>query len=198
MNGAPTKRRPREHTENTELKRAEIVASVCYEMKPAICTAILLLLSGWFLYFHETVMQTWRPMFFLILASFAIALAFAYFAFRRSEALAKSRRQAILYSCASVFLFSTVGGLIWSISEEGLVSYYLATYGQDDTGGRYFYPGNSGMGYAKGLSRPFELTFWTLLRGISLAAIIGIPLGLVITPKPSQSEEKSCNANEEE
>ncbi|MCP5554613.1 MAG: hypothetical protein AB7I98_16990 [Verrucomicrobiales bacterium] len=158
-------------------------------MKPAICTAILLLLSSGLLVLHEMLMQTWRPMFVSILLSFAVALVVAFLGFRRSEAQARTVQQAIIFSCVTVFLFSTVWGLLWAVSEEGLVHYYLATYGHDDTGGRYFYPGNSGMGYAKGLSRPVDLIFWTLVRGVSLAAIIGVPLAFIIAWKKSDSEQ---------
>lgn len=158
-------------------------------MKPAICTAILLLLGSGVLVLHEMLMQTWQPMFVLILLSFSVALVVAFIGFRRSEAQARTVRQAIILSCFTVFAFSTVWGLVWAVSEEGLVHYYLATYGQDDTGGRYFYPGASGMGYAKGLSRPVDLMFWTLLRGVILAAIIGIPLGFIVAPKKNRSEQ---------
>lgn len=158
-------------------------------MRPAICTAILLLLSSGFLVLHEMLMQTWQPMFVLILLSFAVALVVAFFAFRRSAAQARTVWQAIIFSCITVFLSSTVLGIIWAASEEGLVHYYLATYGPDDTGGRYFYPGNSGMGYAPGLSRPVDLIFWTLVRGGSLAVILGVPLGFIIAPKQTHSEQ---------
>lgn len=158
-------------------------------MRPAICTAILFLISIGFLVLHELFMAPWRPMFVLILLSFAVSLVVAFLAFRRSAAQARTVGQAIIFSCITVFLSSTVLSLVWAVSEEGLIHYYLATYGRDENEGRYFYPGNSGMGYAEGLSRPADLIFWTLVRGISLAAIIGVPLGFIIAPRKTDSEQ---------
>jgi|GEM_PF-2093577 len=158
-------------------------------MRPAICTGILLILSIAFLIFHEMLMQTWRPMFMLILLSFAIALVLAYVAFRVSQLRSQSRLQSILLSCAAVFLFSIALSVLWAVSEEGLIHYYLATYGPDDTGGRYFYPGNSGMGYARGLSRPFDLIAGIVVRGICFATLLGVPLGFIIDAKNKESEQ---------
>ena len=158
-------------------------------MKPLFCTLILLILSAVFLWQYDMLMQTWRPMFLLILASFSIALIIAHFGFRRAEIRSSSRKETIIYSCLAVFLFITSLNLLWAISEEGLIHYYLATYGQDDTGGRYFYPGNSGMGYAQGLSEPFSLISGILLVSISLAGTLGIPLSFILTHKAKKANK---------
>ena len=153
------------------------------KMKPLFSTLILLVLSAIFLWQYDVLMQTWRPMFILILTSFSIALIIAYFGFRKAEIRSSSRKQSIIYSSLTVFLFIAILNFLWAISEEGLIHYYLATYGQDDTGGRYFYPGNSGMGYAKGLSNPFSLISGILLVSISLAGILGIPFSFILNRK---------------
>ena len=156
-------------------------------MSPTICTAILLILSVAFLVLHEMMMQTWRPMFMLILISFGVALLIAHFGFKRAEIQSSSRRQVIKYSCLAVFLFVAIANILWAVSEEGLIHYYLATYGQDDTGGRYFYPGNSGMGYAQGLNSPFELITGIAFRSFLLAVILGLPLSVLIELKQNKA-----------
>lgn len=149
-------------------------------MKPAFSTSILLVISVTFLILHTELMRTWKPMLLLIIGSFFISLVVAFFCFRRVHRHSASRRQAISYSIITVFIWFCVINILWSVSEEALIHYSLVTGGNDDTGGRYFYPGNSGMGYAIGLSLSFPYLAGLFLAGISLSGLIGIPLSFTV------------------
>jgi len=163
-------------------------------MRPLINTLILLAVAAVVLGWQEFIMQTWRPMFLLIICSMAVAIVAAFLIFRLGIRHGESRIRTICISCAAVFCFIAVWKLLWAISEEGLIHYYLATYGEDDTGGRYFYPGNSGMGYAVGLGAPMRLFTGILIGGLAGAVFLGIPLGLR-KPHGQAAENKRLDTN---
>ncbi len=157
-------------------------------MKTFIQLAILIAASSAFMALHEMICQTLQPMFWLIILSLLIALIPALLLFRAANRSEISNWKRLAMGTLAVPAFIIVWNVCWAISEEGLIHYYVATYGYDDTGGRYFYPGNSGMGYADGLGRPL----YTLLQTIGAAGIgslvLGLPLGMLST-KNNQSEQ---------
>jgi len=89
--------------------------------------------------------------------------------------------------------FIIVWNVCWAISEEALIRYYVATYGYDDTGGRYFYPGNSGMGYADGLGRPLHTLLQTLGAAGIGSLILGLPLGILSTNNHKANKTRHGN-----
>jgi hypothetical protein len=158
-------------------------------MKTFAQLAILITASSAFMTLHEKLCQTWTPMFRLIILSLLIALIPAYLLFRAANRGGISNWKRLVIGTLAVPTFIIVWNVCWAISEEGLIHYYVATYGYDDTGGRYFYPGNSGMGYADGLARPIR----TLLKTLGAAGIgtlvLGVPLGILSTKKNKESEQ---------
>lgn len=128
-------------------------------------------------------MKTSSVMFILILCSFAGALILAYLGFRKIEFCAVSKIQIIVYSFLNVLTFAIVLNFLWVLSEEALIYYNFLTYGYEDTGSRYFYPGNSGMGYARGFSEPLDLILDIMFRSTLLATLIGLPLSWILKLK---------------
>ena len=148
-------------------------------MKSLICTSILLALSGAFLILHEMLNQTWQPMFLMILASFGVSLILAYAMFLVRDKLLRSLPSQIVSSVVIVFFYVVALNICWACSEELMIDHYISSFGLDDTGGRYFYPSNSGMGYAEGLSSPgglaLDVSKWAAIWGV----VIGFPLGFI-------------------
>jgi uncharacterized membrane protein len=150
-------------------------------MKTFIQLAILVAASSVFMALHEMLCQTWQPMFWLIILSSLIALIPAFLLFRAANRSGISNWKRIFVGTLAVPAFIIVWNVCWAISEEALIHYYVATYGYDDTGGRYFYPGNSGMGYADGLGRPLHTLLQTLGAAGIGSVILGLPLGILST-----------------
>jgi hypothetical protein len=150
-------------------------------MKTFIQLAILIAASSAFIALHEMLCQTWQPMFWLIILSSLIALIPAFLLFRAANHSVISNRKRILVGTLAVPAFIIVWNVCWALSEEALIHYYVATYGYDDTCGRYFYPGNSGMGYADGLGRPLHTLFQTLGAAGIGSLVLGLPLGILST-----------------
>lgn len=146
-------------------------------MKPLLKTLTLLLLAGAALSVHEHMAQTWLPMFQLILASLLIATITSYLIFNLAEKLPPGKKK-VAFNCLSVFAFVVVWNVLWAFCEEGLIQYNRVTGGYDDTGGRYFYPGHSGTGYADGFDAPLKILWRSLTFGIPGAIILGLPMGL--------------------
>jgi hypothetical protein len=148
-------------------------------VKTFIQLAILVAASSVFMALHEMLCRTWQPMFWLIILSSLIALVPAFLLFRAANRSGISTWKRVFMGTLAVPAFIIVWNVCWAISEEALIHYYVATYGYDDTGGRYFHPGQSGMGYADGLGRPLH----TLLKTIGTAGIgslvLGLPLGIL-------------------
>jgi hypothetical protein len=148
-------------------------------MKPYIQLFILIALSAVFMALHEMLSQTWSPMFWLIIISMAIALIPAFLLFRAADRAGTPNWKRLVLGALGVTTFIFIWNVGWALSEEGLIHYYVATYGHDDTGGRYFYPGASGMGYADGLGRPLH-TFLETLRAAAIGTLVlGLPFGVL-------------------
>lgn len=158
-------------------------------MKTFAQIAILVAASSAFMALHEKLCQTWQPMFWLIILSLLIALIPAFLLFRAANRSGISNCQRLFIGALAVPTFIIVWNVCWAVSEEGLIHYYVATYGYDDTGGRYFYPGNSGMGYAAGLGRPLHTLLQTLGAAGIGSLILGLPLGILST-KNNKSEQE--------
>ena len=120
-------------------------------------------------------------MFRLIILSLLIALIPAFLLFRAANRGGISNWKRLVTGTLAVPTFIIVWNVCWAISEEGLIHYYVATYGYDDTGGRYFYPGNSGAGYADGLGRPLRTLLQTLGAAGIGTLVLGLPLGILST-----------------
>lgn len=158
-------------------------------MKTFIQLAILIAASSAFMALHEMLCQTWQPMFWLIILSLLIALVPAFLLFRAANRSGISNWKRLLMGTLAVPAFIIVWNVCWAISEQGLIHYYVATYGYDDTGGRYFYPGNSGMGYADGLGRPLHTLLQTLAAAGVGSLVLGVPLGIFSTKNNKESEQ---------
>ena len=157
-------------------------------MKTFIQLAILIAASSAFMALHEMLCQTWQPMFWLIILSLLIALVPSFLLFRAANRSGISNWKRLLMGTLAVPAFIIVWNVCWAISEQGLIHYYVATYGYDDTGGRYFYPGPSGMGYADGLGRPLHTLLQTLAAAGVGSLVLGVPLGIFSTKNNKESE----------
>ena len=162
-------------------------------MKTFIQLAILVAASSVFVALHEMLCQTWRPMFWLIILSSSIALIPAFLLFRAANRSGISNWKRVFMGTLAVPTFIIVWNVCWAISEEALIRYYVATYGYDDTGGRYFYPGNSGMGYADGLGRPLHTLLQTLGAAGIGSLILGLPLGILSTNNHKANKTRHGN-----
>jgi len=136
---------------------------------------------------HEHFAQTWAPMFHLICLSLALSAAIAWWFFRRALKATRQRQWKARH-CLAVFVFFASWILFWAVAEEALIAWTLAEYGNDDTGGRYFYPGHSGMGYADGLRHPIRLLWKIGLLALPAAWLIGMPMALIGRKKQIHSQ----------
>ena len=142
---------------------------------------------------HEKICQTWQPMFWLIILALLIALITAFLLFRAANRSEIPNWKRITMGALAVPAFIIVWNVCWAISEEGLIHYYVATYGYDDTGGTYFYPGNSGMGYADGLGRPVHTLLQTLGAAGIGTLVLGVPLGILSSKKHKSEQDATSN-----
>lgn len=147
-------------------------------MRAALRLIPCLGLAALVLWHHEQGAHTWTPMFRLILAALALSTVLAWGLFHRALK-ATTRRQWYMRHVLAVFVFFASWIIFWAAAEEGLIAWSLAQYGPDDSGGRYFYPGHSGMGYANGFSFPFSLAWQIATLALPSACLFGMLLALI-------------------
>jgi hypothetical protein len=132
----------------------------------------ILLCIGCLLPMH-LVLEPWFPAWLAIL--FSLLLASLIFVLCVHWASRKKKLPALLYGLAIAFCLVLPWRLFWSAGEVALVPYHVKQFGksESDEMDRYFYPGNSGRGFADGFNNPKQ-TF--LQFALLAAAIAGISL----------------------
>lgn len=137
-------------------------------MKPAILIIFPVSLCAGILY---PMYMAWQPIleaWLMILCS--LGLAAALFGWRVWALIRVEKLSAFRYVLLNFFCLALFWGALWSIGEEFVVAWNVWQFGPFDMPGieRYLYPGNSGMGFADGITAP-----WTTLRNFSrLGAIV--------------------------
>ena len=161
-------------------------------MLALVQTLILVAIGSLLLWPHELLMQTWDVMFRLIVLSMLIAACGSYFIYRKTTSRARNRLQMILGMVAGTTFFGFGWLYLWAASEEGLIHFSRWYWGPDDMGNRYFYPGNSGMGYASGLTYPLKALGQAFLFALPPGILLGLPFGMAATLKNNEGEQVSA------
>ena len=158
-------------------------------MTALVQTLILVAIGSLLLWPHELLMQTWDVMFGLIVLSMLIAACGSYFIYQRTTSKARSQFQMVLGMIAGTTFFGFAWLYLWAASEEGLIHFSRWYWGPDDMGNRYFYPGNSGMGYASGLAHPIKALGQAFLFSLPLGILLGLPFGMAAEVKNNKGEQ---------
>lgn len=143
----------------------------------------------------DTLLHAWLPAWWVIIGSLVVAstLFGVWFA---GERRARGKVTLFRYAFGIVLILSMGWGFLWSLGEEGLIRWLEASRPpNDDTIQAFFYPGNSGMGFAHGLSKPFNVLWKFGLLGTALYAICVIPHALLnaSTHRPSAPQPGAAN-----
>lgn len=144
----------------------------------------------------DTLLQAWLPAWWVIIGALACAST-AFGIWFESERRTRGHVSLLRYALGIVLILSLSWGFLWSLGEEGLIRWSEATRPPNDhTLHRYFYPGNSGMGDADGLSKPFKVLWRFGLLGTAIYAICVIPHALLNASnhRPSSQQLGAPNA----
>jgi hypothetical protein len=158
-------------------------------MRTLICIGILLAVAAAFFAVHDMLSATITSMFRLGIGSMLIALILVAIILRWVEKRDFGLFRATAFSAVSVFLFLGTWISLWFVSEQLLIDHYLRVRGGGDTGYNYFYPGDSGMGYAEGLSQPDKILNRVVRVGSFGALLLSVPFGAILTAFKRQSEQ---------
>ena len=107
----------------------------------------------------------------------SLSAASVFFAWRILGMLRAQRLSAFRYALSIVCLLAIPWGILWSIGEELVIHRYAKHFGQGDMPGmeRYIYPGNSGAGFADGVTAPLITLRNFAVLGAAVASLSLIP-----------------------